>query len=190
MNLPHRLQFGEFIEGEHDRLLDASIRVLLNAIVRRFQVADRHGQEQLAAPRLLLQCFERALAKQRQLHLAHRPLHAEEQAIIRMPRIIDAILIDDHRADQAAELKQGMPVAPVAGEPRGFDRDDRTDPTLANCRQQLLEAGTGDAGTGPAEIIIDHLDGGPAQGTGAIDEPVLAAPAFVIMQQLVAGRDP
>jgi excisionase family DNA binding protein len=118
----------------------------------------------------------------------HHPVHAEEQAIIRMPRIIDAILIDDHRADQAAELEQGMPVAPVAGEPRGFDRDDCTDPTLANCRQQLLEAGTGDAGTGPAEIIIDHLDGGPAQGTGAIDEPVLAAPAFVIMQQLVAGR--
>jgi hypothetical protein len=30
-------------------------------------------------------------------------------------------------------------------------------------------------------FIVDHLDGGPAEGMGAIDQPVLAAPAFVVM---------
>jgi len=65
----------------------------------------------------LLQGFERALTEQRQLHLAHRAFHAEEQAVVWMPWIIDAILVDDKCADQAAELDQGMPVAPVASEP-------------------------------------------------------------------------
>ena len=188
MDLPHRLQLGELGEGERDRLLNATIGVLLDAIVRRLEVADRHGEEEFAAAGLLLQGFERALAEQRQLHLAHRALHAEQQAIVRMPRIVDAVLVDDQRADQPAELEQRMPVAPVAGEPRGLDRDDGADPALADRRQQLLEARAGDAGTGPAEIIVDHLDGGPAQGASAIDQAVLPAPAFVIVEHLVAGR--
>jgi hypothetical protein len=54
MDLPNRLQLSELVEGEHDRLLNATIGVFLNAIVRRLEVADRHGQEQFAAPRLLL----------------------------------------------------------------------------------------------------------------------------------------
>src|SRR6266581_7947522 len=81
-----------------------------------------------------------------------------------------------------------MPVAPVASEPRSLDRDDGTDPALADCRQQFLKAGAGDAGTRPAEIIVDHLDGGPTQSTCTIDQAVLATPAFVIVEHLVAGR--
>lgn len=72
MDLTHGLQLGEFVEGERDRLLDATVGVFLDAVVRRLQVADRHGKEELAAPGLLFQCFERTLAKQQQLHLAHR----------------------------------------------------------------------------------------------------------------------
>src|SRR5258708_39895262 len=64
MNLPNCLQLGELVEGEHDRLLNPTIGVLLDAIVRRLQVADRHGEEKLTTPRLLLQGFERALAEQ------------------------------------------------------------------------------------------------------------------------------
>src|SRR3954466_3705839 len=105
-----------------------------------------------------------------------------------MPRVIDAILIDDQRADQPAELEQRVPVAPVAGEPRGLDRDDRTDPALTDRGQQLLEAGARDTGTGPAEIVVNHFNGAPAESAGAIDKAVLPAPAFVIVQHLVAGR--
>src|SRR3954470_21114879 len=174
MDLAYSLQLGEFVEGEHNRLLHPTIRVFLDAIVRRLHVADRYGKEELAAPGLLFQCFKRALAKQRQLHLAHRAFHAEEQAIVGMPRVIDAILIDDQRADQPAELEQRVPVAPVAGEPRGLDRDDRTDPALTDRGQQLLEAEARDTGTGPAEIVVDHLvdhlDRAPAESAGAIDK--------------------
>ncbi len=41
-------------------------------------VADRYGEKELAAPRLLTQRFQRALAQNRQFHLAHRALHAEQ----------------------------------------------------------------------------------------------------------------
>jgi hypothetical protein len=74
-----------------------------------------------------------------------------------MPRVVDAVLVGDQRADQAAELEQRVPVTAVAGKPRGLDRDDGTDPPLADRGEQLLEAGAGDTGAGTAEIIVDHL---------------------------------
>ena len=154
----------------------------------RLDVADRDGEEEFAAARLLLQGFQRALAEQRQLHLAHRALHAEQQPIVRVARIVDAVLVDDQRADQAAELQQRVPVAAVAGEPRGLDRDHGADPALADRGEQLLEARPGDAGAGAAEIVVDHLDGGPAQRAGAIGKAILPAPALVIVEHLVGGR--
>src|SRR5215470_13705 len=86
-----------------DRLLHAAVGVFLDAVARTLHIADRYSKEELAAGRLLLQGFERALTEQRQLHLAHRAFHAEEQAVVWMLWIIDAILVDDKCADQAAE---------------------------------------------------------------------------------------
>ena len=134
MNLPDGLQLGELGEDECNRLLDTAIGILLDPIVRRLEVANRHGEKEFSPPSLLLQGLERALAEQREFHLAHGPLHTEKQAIIRMPRIINAVLVNDQRADQSAELDQRVPVAPVAGEPRRFDRDDGADPPLTDRR--------------------------------------------------------
>src|SRR5271163_3938651 len=71
---------------------------------------------------------------------------------------------------------------------RGLDRDDGADPTLADRRQQLLKAGAGDAGTGTAQIIVNHLHGRPTQGTCSISQAVLATSALVIVEHLVACR--
>src|SRR5580704_19045541 len=79
-------------------------------------IARRNAEEQRAATRLALQRLLRALAEQRQLQLAHRALHAEQQSIIGVARIIDSVLVDDYGADQSTELDQCMPVAAVAGE--------------------------------------------------------------------------
>ena len=151
-------------------------------------VADRDGEEEFAAAGLLLQGFERALAEERELHLAHGALHAEQQPIVRMPRIVDPILVNDQRSDQAAELEQRVPVAAVAGEPRGLDRDHGADAPLADGGEQLLEARTGDAGAGAAEIVVDHLDGSPPQRAGAVGESVLPTAALVIVENLIGGR--
>ena len=59
-----------------------------------------------------------ALAQNRQLHLAHRSLHAEQEPVIGEARIVHAVFIDDQRPDQAAELQQRVPVASIAGEAR------------------------------------------------------------------------
>ena len=67
MHLPDALQRSELPEHQPDRLLHAPVRVLGDAVVPDLDVADRDAEEQLTAPRLLAQGFERALAQQRQL---------------------------------------------------------------------------------------------------------------------------
>ena len=55
------------------------------------------------------------------LHLAHRSLHPQQQAIVRVTRIVDTVLVQNQRTDQTAELEQRVPVAAVASKTGGFD---------------------------------------------------------------------
>lgn len=107
-----------------------------------------------------------------------------------MTRIVDSVLVDDDCADQSTELDQCMPVATVAGEPRGLDREYGADRAGADSGQQPLEPGTDNATTRASEIIVDDLDRAPAELLGAIGEPVLPTAALVIVGELVCGRLP
>ena len=69
---------------------------------------------------------------------------------------------------------------------RGLDRDHGADPALADGGEQLLEARSGNAGAGAAEIVVNHLDGGPPERAGAVDESVLPTAALVIVENLIA----
>ena len=80
-----------------------------------------------------------------------------------MPRIIDSVLIYDDSPDKSTELDQRVPVATVAGQPRGLDGKYRADPPLTDRRQQALEARPVDAASRAAEVIVDDLDSGPAE---------------------------
>src|SRR5712671_5280315 len=105
----------------------------------------------------------------------HHPLHAEQQAIVGMPRIIESALVYDDGPDKSTELDQRTPVAAVAGQPRCLDRKYGADPTLTNRSQQALEARPIDAASRAAQIIVDDLDCGPAELSRTIGEPVLTA---------------
>src|ERR1700730_824208 len=50
----------------------------------------------------------------------------EGQTVVRMAGFVDAVFVNDDRADKAAELDQRMPVAAVARQAGGLDREDRS----------------------------------------------------------------
>jgi len=102
-----------------------------------------------------------------------------------MARIVDSVLVDEEGADQSTELDECVPVAAVAGETRSLDRKHRTDTTIADCRQQSLEAWTGDAAARSSEIVVDDLDSRPAKLLGTIGKPILASLAFKIVHELI-----
>ena len=105
-----------------------------------------------------------------------------------MPRFVDPVLVDDDCSDEAAELDQRMPVPAIACQARSFDRKHSAGPALADCGQQAFEARAADARAGTAKIVVDDRDLLPAELTRAIGQSVLAAAAFMIVQQLIRRR--
>ena len=161
------------------------------AKVRHHQIQiRRHREEELAPPRLLLQSFHRTGAQERQLELAHRPLHAQQQPVVWMARFIGPILIDDHRANQTAKLDQRVPVPPVARQTRRLDGEHGTDAAFTDRREQPLEAWTADARTRAAKIVIDDRYFRPAESASPFGEAILTPSALMIVGKLVGGGLP
>src|SRR5271166_2874251 len=108
MHLSHALKLGELCKDDPDGGLHLMVRVLLDSVAPGLHVADGDSKEQRATARFLLKRIVRALPKQRKFELAHRDFHAEQQAIVRMPSIVDSVFVDGDGPDQSAELDQRM----------------------------------------------------------------------------------
>jgi len=189
-HLPDRLEFRKPAEHQADGLLDAPIGILFDQVAPRLHVAHGHGQEEFAPTRLLLHRFDRALAEDGKLHLAHRPLHAEQQPVVRGGRIVYAVFVDDDRADQAAKLQQGVPVTPVAGQARRLHGHDGADTPFADRREQPLEPRAPNAAGRSAEIVVDNLDVLPTKQSRPVGKAVLSTLALQIVRDLLGRRLP
>src|SRR5207245_8325483 len=140
VHLSSTLQLGELGEDQLQGVLHAVVRILLYTIASDLHIAGGDTEDQRAAARLLLQRFLRALAEHREFKLAHRALHAKQQPIVGMARIVDSVLVGDERADQSTELDQRMPVAAITGKTRRLDREHSADTAVADRWKQPLEA--------------------------------------------------
>ena len=140
-HLANGLQFSKLGKYEINRLSYPAIGSLLDPIVIGFHIAHRNRQKELAALRLLFHGFHRALAEDRYFHLAHRALHSQKQSIVGHPRIIDAVLIDDHRADESTEFEERVPITTIARQSGGLDRQNGANPAFTDRGEQLLEPG-------------------------------------------------
>ena len=57
-----------------------------------------------------------ALLQKAQLVLGHRALQSEQQPVVRLPRLVDAIRVDEQRSDQSAQVDEVVPIPAIAGE--------------------------------------------------------------------------
>ena len=105
-----------------------------------------------------------------------------------MARVVNAVLGDDQRANETAELQQSVPVAAIAGEARRLDRDYRADAPFTDGGQQLLKARPRNAAAGTAEVVIDDGDVVPAEVSSAFGQIVLAPLAFQVVGDLISRR--
>ena len=190
VNLADAPELRELAEHEIDRLSHAPIGILGDPVAPDLHVAHRDGEEQLAAGRLQAKRFERALAQRRELHLRQRPLHTEQQPVVRQARIVQAVIVAQQTAHKRAELQQRVPVTAVSSEPRSLQRQHDADTPFADRHQQPFEARPRRPAAGAAEILVDHHGLVPAQAAGPIRKSILTAAALVIVPQLIRRRLP
>src|SRR5882724_7146515 len=105
-----------------------------------------------------------------------------------MARIVDSVLVHNDRRNQPTKLDQSVPVATIAGETRGLDRQHGAHAARANRGQEALEAGPVGAAARAAEVLVDDLDRRPAELTSAVGKGILPAPALPVVNELVRRR--
>ena len=140
-DLPDAAHLGEFAEHQLNGRTNSRIRALFHATVWTLHKADRHTSYQCAPLSHLLQCCLTASAEVGDFHLADRPFHAEDHAIIDKARIVHSRSINQQYAHHAAEFQQCVPLTAIASQPRcSLDAEDRTYLAVANRVQEALNA--------------------------------------------------
>ena len=138
---------------------------------------------ELAAPEPLVEVVE--------LDLGDRPLQPQEQPVIEVRRIVDAVVVHDEGPGDAAEFEQPVPVGAGAGEARDLQPEDGPDLAEADLGDEPLEAAALFGG-GPRlpEVLVDdgHPVLRPAQRLGPLDEAILPLGALAVVLDLRERR--
>src|SRR6516225_2612992 len=178
-------ELGHLVEHQPDRLLDTSIRILLQTIAHLHEADGRHD-DQLAPSGLLVAGRQGALAQQVELVLVEATLEPEQQPIIPLPRRVYCLLIDQQGVDHAAHLDQLLPVVAVAGKAGDLPGRHRADPAEADFGYHSLEAfACHPTRRRTAQIVVHRFDLGPAQRREPLAHRILQGPALAVVQDLV-----
>src|SRR5580700_274183 len=122
-----------------------------------------------------------------ELGFAHGTLQPQQQAIIEVRRVVDALLVKDQRIGIGAELEQLLPINRVACQPRDLEPKHDADLAEAHRGDQFLEAITSHAiCAGHSEILIDDVDtlGGPSRCHRSLAQCILSSRALAILAYL------
>lgn len=177
-------------EGAHG-LLHAPIGVEVEARLFRPNIADGHGQTQFAASCLGPCSFDQSTSQHRQLEFAHRALEAEQQAIVGLTRVVNALGVDHAGADQAAQLEQVMPVTTVACQTGRFETEDTADRAFTQLSDQGLKPGPlGVAARRATEVVVEDGDVAKPIRSCQVGEVVLLSLALQVVKHLGARRLP
>ena len=108
---------GEGPEEQPYALLDLQVGIQHHLSVRGVDHAYRQRTAQLAAARLVEQAAAQTSPQHVQLRLAHGALQPQQQAVVEMGRVVDAILVENERVGEGADLQQPVPVGRIARQP-------------------------------------------------------------------------
>ena len=122
-----------------------------------------------------------------QLGLAHGSLQSQQQSIIEVCRVIDAIFIENECVSESTDLQQSMPVSGVARQPGDLESQHNAGFAYADVGDQFLESfAIGGRSARLPEVAIDNDDlfYSPAQGDRALLKCILAFCALGVLRHL------
>jgi len=125
--------------------------------------------------------------------LAHCSLQPEQQPIIEVSRIVEAILVEDQRIGQCADLDQAMPVAAVSSESRYLKtHHDASLPETYFGNETLEAFAVGCRSTRSSKVRVDHVDllHWPAKRDSAMKQVILSPRALSVLEDLAQRRLP
>ena len=128
-----------------------------------------------------------------QLGFAHRSFEAEQEPVVEARWIVDAILVEDQRVGERADLQQAMPVGVVPCQARDLQPHDDARVAHAHLGDQPLKAFPPGCRRARLALIVvddDNLLVAPAECDGATAQRVLAFRALDVLEDLPHGGLP
>jgi hypothetical protein len=182
---------AERVEEEAHRTLDLRVGIECQTPGPVDDQTDRRPHPELTPAGLVEGPAQQAGPQDVPLRLTHGALEAEEQPVVEVTRIVNAVLIEDERLGQRADFEKPVPVAGIPRQPGHLQAHHEADPAQPDLGDQPLEAtALRGRGAGQPEILIDHHDllRRPAERLGAALEVVLARGALaMILHRLERG---
>jgi hypothetical protein len=140
-------------------VLDLLVRIQHDVPERIMDQANGQREAQLALLGFRHRAALHALPQPMEFGLRHRPLEAEQQAIIVVRGIIDAFLVNDQGVGQGADFQQPVPVTTGAGQAGGFETEHSAGVPQAHFGHEPLEAIAPDGGGARMGLVlVDHAD--------------------------------
>lgn len=134
------MQLPELGEDEVEARLHLFVRIKDDGPAPVVSKSSGQRQAQFAACRFLTLSLMKAHPDLVKLGLAHDAGQTEQQTVVVGARVVEALAIRDQHPEHRAELKQLMPIAIVAGEPRSVEADYEPGIAEADLGDQFLEA--------------------------------------------------
>ena len=150
--------------------------------------ADRQRHDQLAAAGPGDLPAAEPGPQEMQLILAELPFHAQDQSVVKVARVVEAVFVADQGAGHGAQFQELVPVGVVAGQPGAFQAEHDPGPAQRHLGDQLLEPfPVRGAGAGVALVDVDHGDlvRRPAQADRLAAQVVLADGGLGVVDHLL-----
>ena len=168
-------------------MLDLLVRIKHQPAEPIVSKTDWRTQEQFAARCLIQNPALKTCSQHMEFGFAHRALQPEQQPIVEMSRIIDAVLVENQGIGQSADLEKSMPVHRVSREPGHLKPEDDAGTSEADFRDKTLESfPVGGRSPGLAEVGIDDYDLIllPAESNRMLPKRILPLCAFDVLKDL------
>jgi len=183
----------ERIKKEANDMLDLAVRIKNNTV---FLIVDKtHRQRRSEFPFLRLVPFPslEAGAQKMKLGLGHGPFEPQQELVVEVGRVVNPVLVDDHRIGESTQLQQSMPIGRGTGEPGGFQGKDGPDFAHGDIGRQALKIRSAvHLCSRNPQIAIQDSDplGRPPQGHRFVSECILPLGALLVMAYLGHGGLP
>jgi hypothetical protein len=180
----------KLVEYQPDDLLDLLIGVKANFSGGRIEIACGQAAAEFTALGLVEGALMEALFEGMEFGLTHGALQAQQQAIVIVAGVVNAIEVADEGFEECTDFEELMPVLGRSSEPGDIETENQSDMIQAHFGHELLEPESAlDGRGGLAEVFINHENAiaRPAQGKGAIDKAVLQAGRFLVLDHLLHG---
>jgi hypothetical protein len=151
-------------------------------------VANGRMVEQLAATGLVQPPFVHPSPQEVQLGLTHDALQAQQQPVVEVGRVVQAIIVAQQRMEDAAQADQRCPVRVGACQATGLQAQDDADVIEPEFGEDVLEADAANSCLAAASLVaIDEFDpiAGPAQRHGQIGQGILSHGRFFVLGDLL-----